>query len=48
MLHPPSQPHMLRRLKKDVMKQLPPKMEQLVRVELSAKQKEIYKWVALV
>ena len=40
---PPPQPHMLRRLKADVMKQLPPKQEQLVRVELSRRQKDIYK-----
>ncbi|GLI68202.1 hypothetical protein VaNZ11_012548, partial [Volvox africanus] len=46
-LHALLQPHMLRRLKKDVMKQLPPKMEQLVRVELSPRQKEIYKSLLL-
>ncbi|GIL52295.1 hypothetical protein Vafri_8203 [Volvox africanus] len=46
-LHALLQPHMLRRLKKDVMKQLPPKMEQLVRVELTPRQKEIYKSLLL-
>ncbi|KAG2452365.1 hypothetical protein HYH02_002611, partial [Chlamydomonas schloesseri] len=46
-LHSLLQPHMLRRLKKDVMKQLPPKMEQLVRVELSRQQKAIYKALLL-
>lgn len=30
-LHRQLAPHMLRRLKKDVLKQLPPKMEQMVR-----------------
>jgi chromodomain-helicase-DNA-binding protein 4 len=40
---PPPQPHMLRRLKRDVLTQLPPKMEQLVRVELSPQQRALYK-----
>lgn len=31
-LHRQLAPHMLRRLKKDVLKQLPPKMEQMVRM----------------
>lgn len=42
-LHRQLQPHMLRRLKKDVLKQLPPKMEQIVRLELSDEQRELYK-----
>ncbi|GFR51659.1 hypothetical protein Agub_g14095, partial [Astrephomene gubernaculifera] len=46
-LHALLQPHMLRRLKRDVMQQLPPKMEQLVRVELSPQQREIYKSLLL-
>ncbi len=36
-------PHLLRRLKKDVLKSLPPKLEQIVRVELSAEQRELYR-----
>ena len=36
-------PHLLRRLKKDVLKGLPPKQEQIVRVELSPMQREWYK-----
>ena len=39
-LHSRLKPHLLRRVKKDVLKQLPPKMEQIVRVELSTKQRE--------
>lgn len=42
-LHELLRPHLLRRLKKDVLKQLPPKQEQIVRVELSAVQKQCYK-----
>eukprot|EP00955_Chlamydomonas_euryale_P047208 353615-Chlamydomonas_euryale.AAC.12 len=37
-LHKQLKPHILRRLKKDVLKGLPPKMEQIVRVELSPMQ----------
>ncbi|KIY92437.1 CHD3-type chromatin-remodeling factor PICKLE [Monoraphidium neglectum] len=44
-LHSRLKPHLLRRVKKDVLKQLPPKMEQIVRVELSAKQREWYKMI---
>lgn len=44
-LHTLLKPHLLRRLKKDVLKQMPPKKEQLVRVELSNVQKEYYKSV---
>ncbi|KAL9230296.1 hypothetical protein vseg_005669 [Gypsophila vaccaria] len=42
-LHKMLSPHLLRRLKKDVMKELPPKKELMLRVELSTKQKEYYK-----
>jgi len=34
-LHDLLAPHLLRRLKKDVLRKLPPKQEQIVRVELS-------------
>lgn len=37
--------HLLRRVKKDVLTQLPPKREQLVRVELSEQQKQFYKQI---
>uniref|UniRef100_A0A6N2N8A0 CHD3-type chromatin-remodeling factor PICKLE n=1 Tax=Salix viminalis TaxID=40686 RepID=A0A6N2N8A0_SALVM len=42
-LHKMLAPHLLRRVKKDVMKELPPKKELILRVELSGKQKEYYK-----
>eukprot|EP00775_Hariotina_reticulata_P005696 gene5696-5934_t len=42
-LHRQLQPHLLRRLKKDVLKQLPPKMEQMVRLEMSDEQRQLYK-----
>ncbi|KAK8943573.1 CHD3-type chromatin-remodeling factor PICKLE [Platanthera guangdongensis] len=42
-LHKLLAPHLLRRLKKDVMKDLPPKKELILRVDLSVKQKEYYK-----
>ncbi|KAK6162119.1 hypothetical protein DH2020_001960 [Rehmannia glutinosa] len=42
-LHTMLAPHLLRRVKKDVMKELPPKKELILRVELSSKQKEYYK-----
>jgi chromodomain-helicase-DNA-binding protein 4 len=42
-LHDMLRPHLLRRVKRDVLTQLPPKREQIVRVELSQKQKEYYK-----
>ena len=42
-LHQMLGPHLLRRMKKDVLKQLPPKREQIVRVELSPLQKEWYR-----
>ncbi|GFH27683.1 uncharacterized protein HaLaN_26047, partial [Haematococcus lacustris] len=43
MLHTQLEPHLLRRMKKDVLRGMPPKQEQIVRVELTAKQKEVYK-----
>ncbi|XP_008799628.2 CHD3-type chromatin-remodeling factor PICKLE-like [Phoenix dactylifera] len=42
-LHKMLAPHLLRRVKKDVMKELPPKKELILRLELSSKQKEYYK-----
>ncbi|KAJ8751693.1 hypothetical protein K2173_025859 [Erythroxylum novogranatense] len=42
-LHKMLAPHLLRRVKKDVMKELPPKKELILRVELSSKQKDYYK-----
>jgi len=42
-LHALLAPHLLRRLKKDVLRKLPPKQEQIVRVELSPMQREFYK-----
>lgn len=35
--------HLLRRVKRDVLKQLPPKREQIIRVELSPAQKQLYR-----
>ncbi|KAL8539594.1 hypothetical protein ACS0TY_001269 [Phlomoides rotata] len=42
-LHNMLYPHLLRRVKKDVMKELPPKKELILRIELSSMQKEYYK-----
>ncbi|GAU17725.1 hypothetical protein TSUD_07870 [Trifolium subterraneum] len=42
-LHKLLAPHLLRRVKKDVMTKLPPKKELIVRVELSSKQRKYYK-----
>ncbi|KAI4379873.1 hypothetical protein MLD38_006115 [Melastoma candidum] len=42
-LHKMLHPHLLRRVKKDVMKDLPPKKELILRVDLSGKQKEYYR-----
>lgn len=36
-------PHLLRRLKADVLGSLPPKKEQIIRVELAAPQRTLYK-----
>lgn len=42
-LHELLLPHLLRRLKKDVLQHLPPKKEQIVRVEMSDLQRSMYK-----
>ncbi|KAF5181479.1 Chd3-type chromatin-remodeling factor pickle, partial [Thalictrum thalictroides] len=42
-LHKMLAPHLLRRVKKDVLKDMPPKKELILRVDLSSKQKEYYK-----
>ncbi|CAH8390357.1 unnamed protein product [Eruca vesicaria subsp. sativa] len=42
-LHSMLAPHLLRRVKKDVMKDMPPKKELILRVDLSSEQKEYYK-----
>ncbi|XP_048580667.1 chromodomain-helicase-DNA-binding protein 4 isoform X2 [Nematostella vectensis] len=44
-LHDILGPHMLRRLKADVLKGIPSKSELIVRVELSPMQKKYYKWI---
>nr|QVX32604.1 CHD3/4/5B [Platynereis dumerilii] len=44
-LHEMLAPHMLRRMKIDVLKEIPPKSEFIVRVELSAMQKKYYKHI---
>ncbi|XP_061393824.1 chromodomain-helicase-DNA-binding protein Mi-2 homolog [Musca vetustissima] len=44
-LHEMLGPHMLRRLKADVLKNMPSKSEFIVRVELSALQKKFYKFI---
>jgi len=44
-LHRELQPHLLRRVKKDVEKSLPSKVERILRVGLSEMQKQYYKWI---
>eukprot|EP00300_Choanocystis_sp_HF-7_P017828 c19848_g1_i2.p1 GENE.c19848_g1_i2~~c19848_g1_i2.p1 ORF type:complete len:1335 (-),score=344.46 c19848_g1_i2:102-3599(-) len=44
-LHKTLHPHLLRRLKQDVEKSLPPKIERILRVELSSMQKRFYKLI---
>src|SRR5262249_22972358 len=44
-LHGELKPHLLRRVKKDVEKSLPAKNERILRVEMSALQKEYYRWI---
>uniref|UniRef100_A0A4W3I8J8 Chromodomain helicase DNA binding protein 2 n=1 Tax=Callorhinchus milii TaxID=7868 RepID=A0A4W3I8J8_CALMI len=44
-LHRVLEPFLLRRVKKDVEKSLPAKVEQILRVEMSASQKQYYKWI---
>lgn len=42
-LHKVLEPFLLRRVKKDVEKSLPAKVEQILRVDMSAQQKQFYK-----
>jgi SNF2 family DNA or RNA helicase len=44
-LHQELEPFLLRRVKKDVEKSLPAKVEQILRVEMSKIQKQYYKWI---
>ncbi|XP_065165028.1 chromodomain-helicase-DNA-binding protein 1 isoform X1 [Atheta coriaria] len=44
-LHKQLEPFILRRVKKDVEKSLPAKVEQILRVEMTAVQKQYYKWI---
>jgi chromodomain-helicase-DNA-binding protein 1 len=44
-LHSELKPHLLRRLKKDVEKSLPAKVERILRVDMSPMQKQYYKWI---
>ncbi|XP_064609561.1 LOW QUALITY PROTEIN: chromodomain-helicase-DNA-binding protein 1-like [Liolophura sinensis] len=44
-LHKELEPFLLRRVKKDVEKSLPAKVEQILRVEMSNIQKNYYKWI---
>lgn len=44
-LHKELEPYILRRVKKDVEKSLPAKVEQILRVEMTAIQKQYYKWI---
>jgi len=44
-LHQELEPFLLRRVKKDVEKSLPAKVEQILRVEMSKVQRQYYKWI---
>uniref|UniRef100_A0A7N0ZT06 SNF2 N-terminal domain-containing protein n=1 Tax=Kalanchoe fedtschenkoi TaxID=63787 RepID=A0A7N0ZT06_KALFE len=44
-LHTELRPHILRRVIKDVEKSLPPKIERIMRVDMSPLQKQYYKWI---
>ncbi|CAH2274323.1 chromodomain-helicase-DNA-binding 2 isoform X1 [Pelobates cultripes] len=44
-LHKVLEPFLLRRVKKDVEKSLPAKVEQILRIEMCALQKQYYKWI---
>jgi len=44
-LHQELEPFLLRRVKKDVERSLPAKVEQILRVEMSKVQKQYYKWI---
>ena len=46
-LHKVLEPFLLRRVKKDVEKSLPAKVEQILRVDMTAQQKQFYKYVCL-
>lgn len=47
-LHKVLEPFLLRRVKKDVEKSLPAKVEQILRVDMTAQQKQFYKYVVFV
>ncbi|CAD5206828.1 unnamed protein product [Bursaphelenchus okinawaensis] len=44
-LHKKLEPFLIRRVKKDVEKSLPAKVEQILRVDMTAQQKQFYKWI---
>ena len=44
-LHQQLEPYLLRRVKKDVEKSLPAKVEQILRIDMTAQQKQYYKWI---
>lgn len=44
-LHKELEPYILRRVKKDVEKSLPAKVEQILRVDMTTIQKQYYKWI---
>ncbi|XP_041371367.1 chromodomain-helicase-DNA-binding protein 1-like isoform X2 [Gigantopelta aegis] len=44
-LHKELEPFLIRRIKKDVEKSLPSKVEQILRVEMSTIQKQYYRWI---
>uniref|UniRef100_A0A0N5BW97 DNA helicase n=1 Tax=Strongyloides papillosus TaxID=174720 RepID=A0A0N5BW97_STREA len=44
-LHKKLEPYLLRRVKKDVEKSIPLKVEQILRVEMTRRQKQFYKWI---
>nr|AML25534.1 ATP-dependent chromatin remodeler chd1 [Euschistus heros] len=44
-LHRQLEPYILRRVKKDVEKSLPAKVEQILRVEMTSVQKQYYRWI---
>ena len=44
-LHRDLQPHLLRRVIKDVEKSLPPKNERILRVDMTPLQRQYYKWI---
>ena len=44
-IHKELEPYLLRRVKKDVEKDLPGKTEQILRVDMTARQKQYYKWI---